>query len=95
MRRSVIEKLQHQGMPFERLLDDAALDAHPPAMDEPHVAQAGGVCFIQVLFDDGGDVARGEGVKIEDTFDGDLQGPALSGVEGVLILHRQTVAGLS
>ena len=95
MRRSIIKKLRYEGMPFEGLLDDAALDARAPAMDEPHVAQAGGVCFIQILFDDGRDVARREGVKIEDTFDGDRQGPALSRVEGVLILHRQPVVGLS
>ncbi len=81
-------------MPLEGLLDDAALDAPAPAMDEPHLAQAGGVCFIQVLFDDRGDIARGEGVQIEDTFDGDPQGPALS-AEGVLILHCQPVAGFS
>lgn len=95
MRRGVVEKLQHQGMPIEGLLDDAALDAHAPAMDKPHVAQAGGVGFIQILFDDRGDIARGEGVQIEDTLDGDPQGPALSGVEGVSILHRQPVAGFS
>ena len=95
VRRGVVEKLQHQRMPLEGLLDDPALDAGAPSMDEPHVAEARRVCFIQILFDDGGDVARGEGVQIEDTFDGNPQGPALSGVEGVLILHRQPVAALS
>ena len=95
MRRGVIEKLQHQGMPLEGLLDDAALDADAPAMDEPHVAQAGGVCFIQILFYDRGDVARREGVKVEGALDGNLERLALSGAEGVLILHRQGVAGFS
>ena len=28
-------------MPFERGLDDAALDAHPAAVHEPHFTQAG------------------------------------------------------
>jgi hypothetical protein len=95
MRRSVIEKLRHEGMPFERLLDDAALNAHAPAMDEPHVAQTSGVCFIQILFDDGRDVPRGERVKIENTADGNPQGCTRSIVEGVLILHGQLVAGFS
>jgi hypothetical protein len=70
MRRGIIKKLRHQGMPFERLLDDAALNTHAAAMDEPHVAQTGGVCFIQILFDDGRDVAWGKGMKVEDTVDG-------------------------
>jgi hypothetical protein len=95
MGRSIIKKLRHQWMSFERLLDDAALNAHAPAMDEPHLSQTRGVCFIQILFDDGRDVARREGMKIEDSFDGDSQRPALGIVEGVLILHRQPVAGFS
>ena len=82
-------------MSFKRLLDDAALNAHAAAMDEAHVAQTRGVCFIQILCDDGRDVARREGMKIEDSFDGDPQGRALSIVEGVLILHCQPVAGFS
>ena len=95
MRCGVIEKLQHQGMPLEGLLDDAALDAHAPAMDEPHVAKASGMRFSQILFDDRRDVPRGEGVKIEDAVDRNPQGRALSGIEGVLILHRQAVADFS
>ena len=38
----------------------------PAAVDEPHLAQAGGVSFVQVLFDDGRNVARREGVKVEE-----------------------------
>jgi hypothetical protein len=61
-------------MSLERLLDDAALNAHAAAVDEPHVSQTRGVCFIQILFDDGWDVARREGVKIERAFDRDPVG---------------------
>lgn len=87
MRRRIVKKFHYQRVPFQGLLHDAALHARPPAMDEPHVAQAGGMRFIQVFFDDRRDVARGEGVKVEDAFDGEA--------ERVLIVHRQVVAGFS
>jgi hypothetical protein len=95
MRRWIVKKFHYERVPFERLLHDAPLHSCPPAMDEPYLAQAGGVGFIQVLFDDRRDVARREGVEVEGSFDGDPQRPALSGAEGVLILHGQDVAGLS
>ena len=42
----MIKKLQHEWMVLEGVLDDAALDTGAAAVNEPHVAQAGGVCFI-------------------------------------------------
>jgi hypothetical protein len=70
MRGRVVEKLQHQRVSLERLLDDAALDAPAAAMHETHVAKARGVCFIQILFDDRRDVTWREGMQIEDVVDG-------------------------
>jgi hypothetical protein len=87
MRRLIVKKLQHEGVPFQGLLHDAALHPCSPAMNEPDVAQSGSVCFIQILFDDRWDVAGREGVEVEDPFDGNR--------EGVLILHCQDVAGFS
>ena len=66
MRRRIVKKFQHQRVPFEHLLDDAALHTLPTAVDEPHFAQPGGVCFVDVLFDHRRDVSRGESVEVED-----------------------------
>jgi hypothetical protein len=74
-------------VPFEGLLDDAALDPCPATMDEPYVTQAGGVGFDQVLFHDRRDVAGRKRVKVEVAFDGNPN--------RVLILHSQGVAGFS
>ena len=93
MRRRIVKKLQHERVPFQGLLHDAALHPCPAAMDEPHLMQAGGVSLVQVLFDDGRDVAGRKGVKVEVPFDRNPKRPALSGAEGVLILHSQGVAG--
>ena len=79
MRRRIVKKLQHERMPLQGLLDDAALHACPAAVDEPHLAQAGGVCFVQILFDDGRDVARREGMKVEGAFDGNRAVPTERG----------------
>jgi hypothetical protein len=87
MRGRIVKKFQHERVAVERLLHDATLDDCPSAMDEPYLAQSGGVRFDEVLFDDGRDVSRGEGVEVEDAVDGD--------VEWVLILHRQEPAGFS
>ena len=87
MRCRIVEKLQHQRVPFQALLDDAALYPCSPAMDQPHVMQPGGVSLVQVLFDDRRDVARREGMKVDAAFDGDR--------ERVLILHSQGVPGFS
>ena len=87
MRHLIVKKLQHERVSLQGLLDDASLDSCPPAVNQPHLPQACGVCFIQILFYDRGDVARREGVKVEGALDGNSQRPALSGAEGVLILH--------
>src|SRR5262245_56650952 len=75
-------------MPFERLLDDAALHAGAAAMNQPHLPQPGGVCLGEVLFNDRRDVARREGVQIEGAFDRNAERFFLSRVERVLILHH-------
>lgn len=79
MRRCIIKKFQHQRVPFEHLLDDAALHALSTAVDEPYFPEPGGVRFIDVLFDNRRDVSRGETVKVEAALDGNA--------ERVLILH--------
>ena len=87
MRRRIVKKFHHERMAFEGLLHDAALHPCPAAVDEPDLMQAGGVSLVQVLFDDGRDVAGREGVKVEVPFDGNPK--------RVLILHSQGVAGFS
>ncbi len=74
-------------MAFQGLLHDAALHPCPAAMDEPHLPQAGRVSLVEVLFDDGRDVAGCKGVKVEVSFD---RNP-----KRVLILHSQAVVGFS
>ena len=88
MRRRIVKKFQHKWVPFERLLDDAALHPQPAAMDESDLAESCRVRFVDVLFDNRRDVRRRKSVEVEGALDGD--------VERVLILHRYAVArGLS
>jgi hypothetical protein len=87
MRRRIVKKFHYEGVAFEGLLDDTALHSCAAAMDEPHVAKAGGVGCVQVLFNDRRNVAGRERVKVEGAFDGNPQ--------RVLILHSQAVAGFS
>jgi hypothetical protein len=68
MRCRIVEKLNHERMPLERLLHDAALDADTAAVYEPHFAQTGGMGFGDVLFDDRRDIARREGMQIDHAF---------------------------
>ena len=93
MRRRIVKELQHERVAFERLLHDAALHAYAPAMDEPHFAEPRYVRLRHILLDDRGDVARCESVEVQRAFDGNLKGLALSGVEGVLILHFVSSGG--
>ena len=95
MRGWIVKKFQHVRVPVEYLLDDGALHSLPAAVDEPHLAEPGGVCFIDVLLDHRGDVSRGECVKVEAALDRDTERPALSEAEGVLFLHCQSVAVFS
>ena len=70
--RRIVEALDER-VPLERRLDDAALHAGAAAVNEPHLAQAGLVRGGDVLLDDGLDVPRVEGVKVERAFDGDRE----------------------
>jgi hypothetical protein len=79
MRRRIVKKFQHERVPVERLLHDSALHPGATPMDEPHFAQSFGMCLVDVLFDDRGNVSRREGVEVELALDGDSQ--------RVLILH--------
>ena len=67
-----VPELDDQRMLLERLLNDAALNALAASVDQPHFAEPGFVRGIDVLFDDGCDVARRERVEIERVFDRDL-----------------------
>ena len=87
MGRRVIKKLEHQGMPFECLLHDAALHTRAAPVDEPHLAQADGMCLVEVLFDNRRNVARRESVKVERAVYGQSK--------RVLVVERQGAAGLS
>src|SRR5229473_1551330 len=49
----------------EQRLDDRALDARTPAVDQPHLGEAAGVGGLEVLRDDRGNVAGRERVKVE------------------------------
>jgi hypothetical protein len=68
----VVFEFHHQRMPFQRLLNDAALDALAAAVNQPHHAKPRSVSFVQVFLDDRWDVAWSEGVKVEFRFDRDL-----------------------
>ena len=87
MRRGIVKKFQHERVPFERLLDDAALYADAAAVDEAHVVESCRMRFVDVVRDDRGDVSRRERVQVEGAFDRDPKRPSLGDVEGVLILH--------
>jgi hypothetical protein len=87
MRRRIVKKLQHERVPLKGLLNDAALHTCSAAMDEPDLTQAGGVSLVQILLDDGRDVAGRKGVEVEVPFDWNP--------ERVLILHSQSEAGFS
>jgi hypothetical protein len=95
MGRRIVKKFHYQRMPFEHLLDDAALHPAATAVYETHLGEPGGMCFVDVLFDYGGNVSRGKRVQVEAAFDGNAKRPALSDAEGVLILHCYVAAGFS
>lgn len=57
-------------MPLECGLHDAALDAAPAAVHEPHLPKPRFVRGSNVFLDDRGDVARRERVEIQLRFDG-------------------------
>ena len=88
MRRRIVKKLHDERMAFERLLHDAALHAAAASVNEPNLAQPGGVCLVDVLVDDRRDIARRKRVEIERAFDRNPQ--------RVSILHRRqrAISGL-
>lgn len=58
-------------MPFERRLNDPALHAAPAAVNQAHLGQPRLAGRPHVFIDDGGNVARREGMQIERAFDWD------------------------
>ena len=73
MRGGIVPELDDVRVTLERSLDDPALHATTASVDEPHLAKAGRAGRVQVLGDDGRNVAGRERVEIELGFDGDSQ----------------------
>jgi hypothetical protein len=65
MRRPVVKKLNDQRVPLQDPLDDSALHTFTASVNQSDFGKSRRVRFVQVLFDDGGNVSRGEGVQIE------------------------------
>jgi hypothetical protein len=59
-------------MTIKRLLHDPSLDAFPAAVDEAYLSESRRVRGPHILFNDIGDVAWRESVKIERVFDRDF-----------------------
>jgi len=55
-------------------LDDLPLDPDAPAVDQPDLAEPSRGGGLEILVDDGGNVARGEGVQIQRILDRDADG---------------------
>ena len=79
MRRGIVPELNHARMPVERRLHDAALNASSAAVHQAHFADAGGRRRFDVLRDDGGNLARREGVEVELALDRDSERQKLKG----------------
>ena len=60
-------------MPIECGLHDAALHAGAASVDKPHFLQARLSGGVDVLLDDGGNIAGVERVEVELPFDGNLK----------------------
>ena len=69
MRLRRVPEFHDERVVLERLLDDATLHAFATPVNQPHLAQTGFMRRADVLDDDGGDVARCEGVEIDRRFD--------------------------
>ena len=85
MRRPVVKKLNHQRVLLEHSLDDSPLHTYAASVNESDFGKSRRVRFVQVLFDHGGDVSRGESMEVEGSVDGKPERRP-SRVEG-LILH--------
>ena len=70
MRGRIVPELDHARMAFERGLDDATLHAASASVYDSYFAKACRSRSLDVLGDEGGDVARRERVKIDLVFDG-------------------------
>jgi hypothetical protein len=69
MRLGGVVKFLDQRMPLERLLDDATLHTLAAAMDQANLAQPCSVRRVDVLLDNGCDVARRERMQVERPLD--------------------------
>ena len=82
MRFRRIEKLDHERVPLERLLHDAALNPFPAAVNQPHFAQTGVMRGANIFVDDRCDVLGQKGVKVERVFDRNVQRIAIGRPQG-------------
>ena len=57
MRGPIVKKLQHERVPFERVLHDAALNADAAAVNQSHFAQSRRVRFGDVFLNDRWDIS--------------------------------------
>jgi hypothetical protein len=73
MRGVIVRKLQHQRMAFEHPLYDASLDTSAPAVNDTDFAEPRRVSLVDVFFDNGSNVARREGMKVDRTFNRDAK----------------------
>ena len=62
MRPWIVPELDDPRMALQGGLNDAALDAAPTSVDEPHFEDTGVHSGVDVVGDDSRDVARGERV---------------------------------
>lgn len=67
-----VPELLDERMPFERLLDDAALDTLAAAVNQSNLAKACLVRDSEVFGDNRGDVPGGERMQIQRALDRDL-----------------------
>ena len=76
MRLGSIPELDDERVAFEDLLNDAALNAAPAAVNQTHLAQPSFCRRGDVLLDHGLDITRSKGVKVQRVFnrDSDAQG---------------------
>ena len=71
MRRRIVPEFDNARMAVENLLHNSALHAAPAAVHEPHLIKTRSGGGVDVLGNDGRDVARRECMQIELTLDRD------------------------
>jgi hypothetical protein len=72
MRGHVVPELQDERMTVERRLHDSPLHASAPAMNETDFVEASPGRSGYVFFDHGRDIARGKGMKIKFSVNGNF-----------------------